>query len=301
MSAIRNIDAELVRSMPLPVPAGDADKNSRGRVLVVGGSRRVPGAVVLSGMAALRVGAGKIQLAVPGSLSVPIGLTAIEAGTCALDESPEGEPLATSPAALLSAARAADAVLIGPGILSEESARELTRCLLSQVIGPVYVIDALALCELWDEKDLLQPHAGRVVLTPHAGEMAKLSGMSKAEVDADPLSVAREAASHLSCVVVLKGVSTFVVTPAGMAYRHRDGVVGLATAGSGDVLAGILAGVASRGASPAVAATWSVFLHGRAGRHLSERVGPLGFIARELPDELPALLQIVQNPAESPG
>jgi hydroxyethylthiazole kinase-like uncharacterized protein yjeF len=200
---------------------------------------------------------------------------------------------------LISTAKQADAVLIGPGILSQPSAHDLVECLLREVVGPVYVIDALALCGLWDDAELLRVHAGRVVLTPHAGEMAQLAGLDKSAVDADPIGVAREAAARLSSILVLKGATTLIVTPSGLGYCHTDGVVGLATAGSGDVLAGIVAGLASRGAAPVVAAIWGVFLHGRAGKQLSQSIGRLGFIARDLIEQLPALLEITESSVQT--
>jgi hydroxyethylthiazole kinase-like uncharacterized protein yjeF len=295
MNTARPLDIELLRTMPLPVVHGETDKNSRGRVLVVGGSRRVPGAIVLSGMSALRVGAGKIQLAVPNTLSIGIGLTALEAGICPLQEDSDGEPIAAPNEQLKSAAQQVDAVVIGPGIMNQQSAHELVRALLSEVVGPIYVIDALALCGLWDETDLLRAHAGRVILTPHSGEMAQLRDVKKEDVDADPNGVAREAAAHLSSVIVLKGATTYIVTPSGLTYIHTGGVPGLATAGSGDVLAGIIAGIASRGAPPTAAAVWAVFLHGRAGTRLSENKGKVGFISRELTEALPAVLDAAES------
>jgi len=295
MSPPRNLDLTVLRAIPLPVIQSETDKNARGRVLVVGGSRRVPGAVVLSGMAALRVGAGKLQFAVPGSLVPAIGFTALEAGLCALQESGEGEALALPVEELTALAREADAVLIGPGILSRQSASDLVRLLLEKVMGPVYIIDALALCDLWPRAALLHSHQGRIILTPHFGEMAQLCGQDKRSVEADPLATARAAAGHLNSCVVLKGATTYIVSPSGAAHTHAEGVVGLATAGSGDVLAGIIAGIAARGAPAAAAAIWGVFLHGRAGRHLTDTVGRVGFIARELVDELPVLLEAVES------
>lgn len=294
MSAPQSIDINLLKGIPLPTVHGATDKNSRGRVLVIGGSRRVPGAVVLSGMSALRVGAGKIQLAVPHSLTPAVGFAALEAGLCPLPESSEGEALAAPGEDLISVAQQVDAVLVGPGIMSQRAAGDLVRLLLEQVIGPIYVIDALALCDLWDRASLLRSHAGRIVLTPHAGEMAQLCAEDKKKVEADPVGLARAAAEHLGSTIVLKGATTYIVSPGGAAYVHEGGVVGLATAGSGDVLAGIVAGVASRGAPPTTAAIWGVFMHSRAGRHLTEAVGRVGFIARELVEVLPELLEAVE-------
>jgi len=291
MTGHTSVDTGLLRELPLPVISGETDKNSRGRVLVVGGSHRVPGAVALSGLAALRVGAGKIQLAVLSSIASGVGLTVLEAGLCPLREDGEGELMVSPAEELVRAARQSDVILIGPGILSERSAHDLVECLLREVIGPVYVIDALALCGLWNDADLLGRHAGRVILTTHLGEMAQLAGLDKSAVDSDAIGVAREAAARLSSIIVLKSAKTLIVTPSGLGYCHTDGAVGLATAGSGDVLAGIVAGLSGRGAAPVVAAVWAVYLHGRAGRHLTRCLGRVGFIASDLPATLPTLLE----------
>jgi len=292
MNTPRNIDINLLRTMPLPLIQGETDKNSRGKVLVVGGSRTVPGAVVLGGLAALRVGAGKIQLAVPACLAPAIGLVVLEAGILPLRESAEGEALPSEELPAL--AQHVDAVLVGPGMMNQRAARDVLRLLLQEVKGPVYVIDALALCDLWDEGPLLHSHGGRIVLTPHAGEMAQLCGMEKAAVAANPVAIARTAAERLGACIILKGATSFVVSPTGPAYVHTDGVVGLSTAGSGDVLAGIVAGLAGRGTDTITAAIWAVLLHGRAGRQLTQTVGKVGFIARELIEELPLLLEAVE-------
>ena len=128
------------------------------------------------------------------------------------------------------------------------------------------------------------------LLTPHAGEMAHLTGVSKDEVCADPERHARAAALRWNAVVALKGATTFIATPDGDCWRHASSHAGLATSGSGDVLAGIIVGLVARGASLAQAAVWGVALHSRAGGVLAERLGPIGYLAGELPGEIPALL-----------
>jgi len=121
--------------------------------------------------------------------------------------------------------------------------------------------------------------------------MAQLWGTDRAEVQRRPLEVALAAAKELSAIVALKGETTFVVTPDGDAFVNRAGSAGLGTSGSGDVLAGIVAGLCARGASPVQATVWAVFVHARAGERLARRIAPLGFLARELLDELPGLMQ----------
>ena len=290
MSGVPDVDAGFLRSLPLPSPDRDGDKDARGRVLVVAGSAEVPGAVVLSGTAALRAGAGKLQLAAPASLARQLGLLVPEARVFHLQETPEGECAPAAAGQLADALSRCDAVVIGPGMIDEEAAGALTCALLERPPGPAFVLDAAAMTGLWDRAEVVRRHAGRVVITPHAGEMAALSGAAKAEIEADPLAAARRAAARLQAVVAMKGAKTLIVSPEGQAWRYSGGTVGLATSGSGDVLTGVVAGLLARGASPVEAAVWGVFLHGEAGVRLAARIGPLGFLARELPDEIPALM-----------
>jgi ADP-dependent NAD(P)H-hydrate dehydratase len=142
------------------------------------------------------------------------------------------------------------------------------------------VIDAAALCAL------AAPPGPNAVLTPHDGEMAKLMRVEPAEVDADRPRIARDAARRFDAVVALKGGETIVAAPDGRRWRYRDGRVGLATSGSGDTLAGLVGGLLARGADPVTATLWAVHLHGEAGN----RLPPLGFLARELLDQIPLLL-----------
>jgi hydroxyethylthiazole kinase-like uncharacterized protein yjeF len=132
---------------------------------------------------------------------------------------------------------------------------------------------------------------GRAVLTPHAGEMASLLGIEKEAVEDDPATVAREAAARFGVVVALKGPETWIAEPDGTLYHYSGGSVGLATSGSGDTLAGIVAGLAARGASAAHAAVWGAYLHGAAGQALARRLAPIGYLARELLDEVPGVMR----------
>ena len=132
-----------------------------------------------------------------------------------------------------------------------------------------------------------------MIVTPHSGEMAAILGRSKEEIKADPQDAALEAASALQAVVAMKGAKTYIAAPDGRLYLNRYGCIGLATSGSGDTLAGIIAGLAARGADPVQATVWGVYLHARAGDSLAKRIGPLGFLARELLAEIPALMQNV--------
>src|SRR5205814_1158949 len=141
-----------------------------------------------------------------------------------------------------------------------------------------------------NEPEAWRAPGGRAVLTPHAGEMAGMLGVAKPSVEASRAGTARAAAERFGAVVALKGAETFVAGPGGELFCNRAGNVGLATSGSGDALAGILAGLAARGAEPLQAAVWAVHLHARAGDRLAARMGGLGYLARELLDEVPPLM-----------
>lgn len=290
------LTADLLRGLPLPEPQAHIDKNTRGTVLIAGGSRLSPGAVTLSGLAAFRAGAGKVLLAVPHSLATAIAVGFPEAGVYGVSETQDGAPqsgVAANEIAVI--AENVDAALIGPGFANESAARDLTQDLLEKLTAPALVIDALSLTGLWHQLTPLSRHAGRVVITPHAGEMAQLAQVAKEAVNDDPLHYAIQAARRLECVVVLKGASTVIAQPEGPSYVHNMGVPALATSGSGDVLAGALAGLIARGTSCLHAALWAVYLHAQAGKVLSDQLGEVGLLARELPAEIPRLMRAVRN------
>jgi hydroxyethylthiazole kinase-like uncharacterized protein yjeF len=153
----------------------------------------------------------------------------------------------------------------------------------------VIVVDAGALPRIAELGHSLRKRRGRVIITPHAGEMANLLKVDKDAVEADPTAAALRLTKDLGLIVIMKGSKTVITAPNGI-WRYEGGGVGLATSGSGDVLAGIVAGLAARGTEPATAAIWGVFLHGEAGLQLAKKVGPIGFLAREIPDLIPKLM-----------
>lgn len=290
MSAPEEISLANISRFALPSLAGTVDKSSRGQVLVAGGGNTVPGAVLLTGLAALRAGAGKLQLATTRPAAMALGVAVPEAAVIGLDETHSGELAPGGAAGLQPRVETADAVVVGPGMMDPEGAGAFATDLMGAATTASFLLDAAAMTGVDYEDPRVTALAGRLVLTPHAGEMAKLRGVSREAVEDDPLGMARGLARAAQAVVVMKGSDSFIVSPDGRAWRHRDGVVGLTTSGSGDVLAGVVGGLLARGASPLVAAAWGVCLHGAAGARLAERVGPLGFLARELLDEIPSLL-----------
>lgn len=289
MSGEAEISAEHLRAWPLPPLTDHGDKEARGRVFVAAAGGEVAGATLLTAVAALRAGAGKLQIGAPRSLAVPLALAIPEARVMPAEETDRGELAPAAAAAIARSVARCDAAVVGPGMLDEGAAGELVLRLL-QTDGPALVVDAAAMIGVANRPHRARSRAGELVLTPHVGEMAALTGRSKAEIALDPIAAARGAASRLKAVVVLKGATTCVVSPDGKAWRHAGGEVGLATSGSGDVLAGVIAGLLARGAAPAQAAAWGVYIHAQAGARLRRRIGRVGFLARELLDEIaPAL------------
>ena len=283
------VTSALLRRWSLPRAGEAADKIDRGVAMVIGGAAEVPGALLLSGVAALRVGAGKLQLAAPRSTVAALGVALPEARVFSLSESGDGVLDRRSGNRAAECAQSADALLIGPGMLNEDAIRGFMDEFVRRVADHDLVIDALALGALRGGRYRFTEDT-RVVLTPNVSEMAKITGDKPDSIEADPLGVATSVARDLNAVVVLKRAQTLVATPYGEAFRYSEGDAGLATSGSGDVLAGALVGLLARGATLDQAAVWAVYLHGTAGNRLKRRVGAIGFLARELCDEIAPLM-----------
>lgn len=263
------VGPELLRGWGLPDP-GDS-KKARGDVLVVGGSRSAPGAALLAGEAALRVGAGRIALAVPGSIDAQVGVALPEAGVLALPEHAD-DPFEGD---LLDHVTRADVVLVGPGFDDPDE----TRATLLAVVAAGarrLVLDAFALGVLPSvERDALPPD---VVLSPNKDELGILLDRDLRDETTDVADAARRFDAVVGCYGT-------VAHPDGRLWRVDEGGAGLGTSGSGDVLAGAIAGFVARGLPIERAAVWGAWIHARAGSRLEERVG-LGFLARDLTVEL---------------
>lgn len=288
------ITPALLRRMALPLPDKGGDKEERGRVLVVGGEAETPGALVLAATAALRAGAGKLRIAAPKGVAQALAAAVPEARVFGLPETKAGAlaPSAAREIAELSAG--VQAVLVGPGMIDEGSISRLMKEVLPRAGRAALILDAGALACIRDSPDLLRGLGRRVILTPNHDEMASIRGSSEAEIKRDPAGLAKGAADDWGAVVALKGRETFIASPAVReVYSNRAGNVGLATSGSGDVLCGIIAGLAARGSAPLQSAVWGVYVHARAGEALAKKVGPLGYLARELAAEVPALMSML--------
>lgn len=284
------VDAAWLKRNPLPRPDPTGDKDTRGTLLIVGGAVELPGAVLLAGIAALRAGGGKLQLATCRDVVPQVGTAVPEALVIALEQTRAGGIDASSASEIVRRAKTADSLLIGPGMVDQSHVDRIVETVLRESLTPVITLDAAALLGLAAHADLTARHAGRIVLTPHAGEMATMLGVTKDAVSRAPRAFAERAAEELGCVVVLKGPVTHVACRGERTMIYSEGGVGLATSGSGDTLAGIIAGLVARGTAPAIAAAWGVALHGAAGNVLARRIGPVGYLARELLDEIPRVM-----------
>ena len=273
----------VLRRCPLPDPSDGESKEDRGRVLVVGGSRQTPGAIRLAGVAALRAGAGKLQVACGADVAVALAIALPEAKVVGLAVDQRGQ-IESCNGQVLKAAQQTDSLLIGPG-MDDCSVTGRVAARLLRATGATTILDAGAL------RAYRRRRSAPVILTPHLGEMASITGMSSSQLSRRTADVAREFAREHKVTLVLKGSCTYVASADGRLWIHDGGSVGLGTSGSGDVLAGVIAGLVARGARPEQAAIWGVWLHGKAGTALSKRQGLIGFLASEIPAEIPALLR----------
>ena len=278
------LDRRALDAHPLPRVI-DGDKETKGRLVVIAGSREMPGATLLAATAAMRAGAGKLRIATGESVAAQVGTAMPEAMMIALAEK-HGEFAASAVGELAEQAARADAVVAGPGMPRGEACGRIAEALLE--CDARLALDAALLHSL--EPLPRRERATMPVLLPHRRELAALLDRGEAEIERDPIASGIRAAELYRSVVLVKGVDSHVVTPAGDTWTYTGGAPGLGVSGSGDVLAGIVGGLLARGAEPLNALLWGVWLHGQAGVRLARKVGPIGFLAREIADEVPALL-----------
>lgn len=272
------------------LPSIDGGKDARGRVLVVGGHAHTPGSVLLAAEAALRAGAGKLQVAAPEPIALPLAMALPEAMVVGLPTDDGGDISADAGDEIAELGDGCAAVLLGPGIKAPTAARALLHAVVPQLDDTTVVIDALGMAYLTDHPDGVTHLDGRAVLSPNLGELAHTLGVSKDECEDDPAARAQQLAELTTATVVSGGGLTWIVDPQGRRWRDESGGPGLGISGSGDVKAGVIAGLSARRAEPAQAASWAAYAHGRAGERLAAQVGVTGFLARELLLEIPQVL-----------
>jgi NAD(P)H-hydrate epimerase len=267
----------------------DSHKGTNGHVAVIAGGRGKTGAVVLASRAAARTGAGLVTAGVPASELQAVAARLLEEMTSALPDDGEGGLGFPSPHAYANLLDGKQALVAGPGLGVSDARCALVAWLVREAALPA-VIDADALNCLarsgptgpWGAAD--RPR----ILTPHPGEMSRLTGISTAEVQTDRVAVARRLAAERNVIVVLKGARTVIAEPNGRIAINCSGNPGLGSGGTGDVLAGILGGLLAQGYPAPVAARLGVFLHGDAADRVADRRGMVGLLASDVIEELPA-------------
>lgn len=286
MSEPIELNRSALRDLPLP-PYPDADKTEHGYLVAIAGSRFTPGSASLCTSAALRSGVGQVTLISVESAAPALATSVPEAKIVPIGEADGGfGPAVTQ--AIRDHSKTCGAILGGPGVEPNRQANDIVRTMLD-VAAPA-VIDAGLLYSIASLEAECRRSKYPPILLPQAAEMAAILGCSEDAVNDDRLGCAQSAASRLHALVLGKGETSFLATPDGRSWVWRGGAPGLGIAGSGDTLAGIIGALLARGAEPLRALLWGVLLHGEAGESLSSRVGPIGFRAIEIPDEIPALL-----------
>ena len=279
----------------LPARTSASTKFSSGRVSVVGGSRGLTGAVCLASLAAARAGAGYVTAAVPASLEGIFETKLTEVMTFGCPDDGQGAFSGSAVGPIIEHCRAAASVVLGSGIGRSSEVARLVAEVVSEIGSPL-VIDADALSILGTGIEAVCNRSAPTVLTPHAVEMGRLLGVDAARVEARRLASADELAGRTGATVVLKGDDTIVRGTEAIAVNDLPSP-GLATAGTGDVLAGVIAALMARGLEPFTAASAAVLGHSRAGRMAAVSAGvPEGVIATDVVDALPTALTLRRDP-----
>lgn len=272
------VTPEVLAEHRLPDHGTSASKGERGCALLVGGTAETPGALVLAGVAALRAGAGKLQVATTDATAVALGIALPEARVVGAADGTLAERVAD----LL---EGCDAVLVGPGTMGPETCGAVLDACLDRAAGSdlTVVVDAGALAALADRAEAAAAVGPRLVAMPNPGEVTHLVGD---DVSDDPADALGRAVDRFGCTVSVRAADTWTAGPGTPTFHDRTGTVGMATSGSGDVLAGILTGYAARGTEPLAAVLWATHVHGTAGQRVAARTGAVGLLARELLDEI---------------
>ncbi len=287
------ITEDFVRAL-LPSRRPDSHKGEFGKLLCLTGSQRMPGAAAMSTLGALRCGVGLLRLAAPASVGAALSASCYEPMYLLLPTDPAGFVLSEALPILLEQAAQSTAMLIGCGLGVTDETRRLVRELICNAPCPL-ILDADGINCIVGCIDIIRESKFGIVLTPHAGEMARLMGCTPAEVQENRMFCAQTFAKRCGVTVVLKGAGTIIASPDAV-YVNETGNSGMSKGGSGDVLAGMLASFAAQGLSLADAAAFAVYLHGKAGDRAAAKFSEQAMLPTDLIAELPALfLQLEQE------
>jgi ADP-dependent NAD(P)H-hydrate dehydratase len=286
------ISPDRLRELPLPTYATSSDKAARGKLLIVAGSRRLPGAAVLASRAAFRVGVGNVRLATVESIATHIGILMPELMVVPLPETPAGT-LSLSALPLVEQQYAScHAVVVGPGLDESPETEQVSRQIVERSPLPT-LVDAHAILSLPTGEPVRG--AGPRVFTPHLKEMAALSGQDEDAIERDKQRVGGDFVRRSGATLVLKGRETLIASPEGALYVNTAGSRALGTAGSGDTLAGVIGGLLAQRMAPEHAAVWGVYLHALAGEEVAREYGEDGGMASDFVERLPIVLRYLRS------
>ena len=282
--------SELIKSFPKR--RADSHKGDFGHALIIAGSCGYTGAAYLVAQAAVRTGAGLVTLAVPESLYGILASKLTEVMVTPVPETKEHSFSLKAEKELFGFADKCNVTAIGPGLSQDGETARLVRSLVEKLDGPV-ILDADGINAFTKRGGDLKKARGSLILTPHSGELSKLTGKSVEEIQKNRKDIALEVASEYNIVLILKGHETVVAGADGKLYINKTGNPGMASGGMGDALTGVIAGFLAQGADSFTAAVLGVYFHGLAGDLALKEKGPLGLIATDLLDKLPECLRIL--------
>ena len=274
----------------IPPRAAESHKGSFGHVLVIAGSIGKGGAAAMTALSCLRSGAGLVTLAVPESVQPIVAEKVTEVMTCPLAETDEKTIALSAMEKILDLSRDKEVLAIGPGLTTHKETAEITRRLIKEIEAPI-VIDADAINALAGHLDVLRDRRFPTILTPHPGEMGRLAGKGSADVQRDRIGMARAFATAHGVYLILKGAHTVIAEPSRGVHLSPTGNPGMATAGTGDALTGIIAGLIAQGMVISAAVRLGVYLHGLAGDMAAKDIGMVGMIAGDLIARIPAAIR----------
>jgi NAD(P)H-hydrate epimerase len=270
----------------------DSHKGDFGHVFILAGSRGMTGAAVLCSNAVLRSGAGMATLGIPESLNPIVAAKLTEVMTCCLPETSELTLSLKAEKEILKKTGDSDVIVLGPGLSQHPETQILVMSLISGIKKPA-ILDADALNIIAKDASIIKKLKAGCIVTPHVREMARLINKSTDYVKNNRLNVAKNFSHYYNAVVVLKGTGTVVASPQGRSYINNTGNPGMATAGSGDVLTGVIAGFLAQGLSLFDAAQLAVYIHGLAGDLAAKEKGEIGLIAGDILENIPYAVKLV--------
>jgi NAD(P)H-hydrate epimerase len=300
LSGDERISMEINLPVSLPPRKPDGHKGDFGEALFVAGASGYYGAPFLSAMAFLRAGGGYARLAAPRSVVPVLAAKGGEIVFLPQEETPRGSLAGKSRESILGTARNMDFVVLGPGLSLDGETADLVRDLAREVETPL-LIDGDGITAVAKDPGILSERRGPTVLTPHMGEMARLTGRPVGELERDRVEILRETSGRLRAFMVLKGAHSLVADPRGRVWINLTGNPGMATAGSGDVLTGAVAAMAGLGLPLPDAVRMGVFVHGLAGDLAGRFLGEDGLTAGDLLDYLPPAMKVVREKGAAPG